>query len=360
MKITILDRYIITRFLGTFFVSIMLMIAIILVFDLSDKLGKFMDNQIPAKLIIFHYYLSLVPYYLNIFMALFIFISIIFFTSKMAGRSEFIAMLSGGISFMRIARPYFITAGILAAFSFLLGNFIIPPANEKRIEFEDKYVYYRPDKDLRNIHKQIEPGVFIYIKFFDKTNDIGHVFTIEKFDGSKLISKLYADNIFWDTIQNKWRANNYHIRGFEKYADYFEKGDHVDTNIYITPDDLKENATNISTLNFFELNDFIENLKLHGNEKINAFLLEKHKRIASPFSAFILAFIGVAMSSRKKRGGTGLYLGIGIALSFAYILLTKLSDQWALSGNLTPFLAVWTPNFIFIFISFFLYRLAPK
>jgi len=360
MKITILDRYIITRFLGTFFVAIMLMIAIILVFDLSDKLGKFMDNEIPAKLVIFDYYLSLVPYYLNIFMSLFIFISIIFFTSKMAGRSEFIAMLTGGISFMRIVRPYFITACLLAFFSFFLGNFIIPKANKKRIEFENQYVYYRPDQDMRNIHKQVLPGIFLYIKYYDKANDIGHVFTLEKFEGNKLVSKLYADNIFWDEENQIWKANNYNIRHINQFSDDFVKGESIDTNIYVTPKDIKDNAINISTLNFFELNSFIEDLKLHGNESINTFLLEKHKRIALPFSAFILSFIGVSMSSKKKRGGTGLYLGIGIALSFAYILLSKLSDQWALSGSLTPFLAVWTPNFIFVFVSVILYRFAPK
>lgn len=358
--LSILDRYIIKKFLGTFFVAIMLMIAIILVFDLTDKLGKFMDNQIPAKVIIFDYYLSLVPYYLNIFMALFVFISIIFFTSKMAVRSEFIAMLSSGISFMRIARPYFITAGILAAFSFALGNFIIPPANKKRIEFENKYVYYRPDNDMRNIHKQVKPGIFLYIKFYDRTNDIGHVFTIEKFKNNRLESKMYADNIFWNEKTKDWKANNYRIRDFRKLEDNFTKGEKIDTNLYITPDDIKENTVNISTLNFFELNDFIDEQKLHGNENINEFLLEKHKRLALPFSTFILAFIGVAMSSKKVRGGTGLNMGIGIALSFAYILLTKLSDQWALNGSLTPFLAVWMPNFIFIFVSALLYKFAPK
>ncbi len=358
--ISILDRYIIKRFLGTFFVAILLMIAIILVFDLSDKLGKFMDNHIPARLIIFHYYLSLVPYYLNLFMSLFVFISIIFFTSKMAGRSEFIAMLSGGISFMRIVRPYFITAFLLGALSFMLGNFIIPPATKTRIQFENKYIYYRPDQDMRDIHKQVSPGVFMYVKYYDKVNDIGHIFTLEQFDGTHLVSKMYADNIFWDTLKNTWRANNYNIRVFEKYQDNFTEGTAIDTNLNISAQDIKENAINIATLNFFELNDFIEEQRMHGNESLNEFILEKQKRMALPFSTFILSFIGVAMSARKKRGGTGIFLGVGIALSFAYILLQKVSDQWALNGSLTPFLAVWSSNFIFIFISIFLYRFAPK
>jgi lipopolysaccharide export system permease protein len=357
---TILDRYIIKKFLSTFFVAIMLMIAIILIFDLSDKLGKFMDNQIPAKKVIFDYYLSFIPYYANLFMSLFVFISIIFFTSKMAGKSEFIAILSSGTSFLRILVPYFIAALFLASFSFALGSFIIPPANKTRIEFENQYIYYRPNLDTRDVHKQVSQGIFVYVKFYDVVNDIGHIFTIEQFEGSELVSKMYADNIFWDEEKELWRANNYWIRDYRAKSDIMTKGSSIDTNIYITPEDIKETAVDISTLNLIELNDYIKSQKLHGNDSLNEFLLEKHKRIALPFSMFILSFIGVTMSSKKVRGGTGLNMGIGIGLSFAYILFTKVSDQWAISGNMTPFFAVWTPNFIFSFISVFLYRFAPK
>lgn len=357
---TILDRYIIKKFLSTFFVAIMLMIAIILIFDLSEKIGKFMEQSIPFMLILKNYYLSLVPYYVNLFMSLFVFISIIFFTSKLAGKSEFIAMLSNGISFGRILVPYFTAAFILGSLSFLLGGYIIPPANKTRIEFEKKYIYYRPNTDTRDVHKQVSEGVFIYIKFYDIANDIGHVFTIEKFEGTKLISKMQADNIFWDTINNKWRANNYWIRDYKDKQDILTKGTAIDTNIFITPEDLEETTVNISTLNNRELSEFIEEQKLHGNDSLNEFLLEKHKRLALPFSTFILTFIGVAMSSKKVRGGTGINMGVGIFLSFAYILLQKLSDQWAINGSMSSFLSVWTPNFIFIAISVFLYRFAPK
>lgn len=356
----ILDRYITKKFLGTFFVAIMLMIAVILIFDFSDKLAKFMDNHIPAKIIIFDYYMSLVPYYLNIFMSLFVFISIIFFTSKMAGQSEIIAMLSSGISFFRILRPYMMTALFLAVFSYSLSNFIIPSANKKRIEFQNKYLYYRQSKDTRDIHKQVQPGIFIYIKFYDVKTDIGHIFTIEHFKDNKLISKMYADNIFWDENKNKWKANNYWIRYFKNFKDVYVTGQSIDTNLYITPKDIKETDINIETLNLFQLNRFIAEQKLHGNESINDFLLEKHRRAALPFSTLILTFIAVAMSSKKVRGGTGLNIGIGIVLSFFYIMIQKLSDQWALNGLMTPFFAVWTPNFIFIFISASLYRFAPK
>ncbi len=358
--LNLLDRYIVKKFLSTFFVAIMLMIAVILIFDFSDKLGKFMENHIPAKIVILDYYLSLIPYYLNLFMSLFVFISIIFFTSKMAGKSEIIAMLSSGVSFFRILKPYMFTAFLLAALSFTLGNFIIPPANKKRIAFQNKYLYFTPNKDTRDIHKQVQPGIFVYIKYYDVKTDIGHVCTVEHFKNNKLISKMYADNIFWDPKKQKWRANNYWIRTFKTFKDGFVTGSSIDTNLYITPKDIKETDINIETLNLFQLNKFIAEQKMHGNESLNDFILEKQKRTALPFSTFILTFIGVAMSSKKVRGGTGLNLGIGIGLSFLYIMIQKLSDQWALNGSMTPFMAVWTPNFIFMFISVFLYRFAPK
>jgi len=357
---TILDRYIIKKFLSTFFIAIFLMIAVILIFDLSDKMGKFIDNKIPTKAIITEYYFSLIPYFLNIFMSLFVFISILFFTSKMAGKSEIIAILSSGVSFKRLFFPYFVVALLLASMSFVLGNFIIPQANKKRIEFENQFIYYRPNKDARDIHKQISPGVYVYIKFYDVNNDIGHIFTIERFEGSTLVSKFYSDNIFWDNEKKLWRANNYWIRDFKLQQDNFKTGSSIDTNIYLMPKDIKETLVNMETMNMLELDKFIEEQRLHGNQSLNYFLLEKHKRISLPFSMFILSFIALAMSSKKIRGGTGINMGIGIVLSFAYILFSKVSDQYAIRGNMTPFLSCWTPNFIFAFISVFIYRVAPK
>ncbi len=336
------------------------MIAVILIFDLSDKLGKFMEKQIPFKRILFEYYISLVPYYLHIFMSLFVFLGIIFFTSKMASKSEIIAMMSNGISFGRIFLPYLISAFILVVFSFLLGNFIIPASTQKRIEFENQFIYYRPNVHTNDVHKQISKGVFIYIKFFDPSTDIGHIFTIEKFDGTDLKSKMYADNIFWDEEKQLWQANNYWIRTYDTKQDIIETGDKIDTNIYITPNDIKESIIDIETLNLFELNQFIDEQKLHGNDSINEFILTKHKRFGFPFSIFILTFLGYVFSFKKKRGGTGINLGIGIVISSAFILFSKLSDQLAINGNLTPFLAVWLPNFIFVIISFIIYKFVSK
>ncbi len=357
--LTKFDKYIINKFFWTFTVAILLTIAIIVVFDFTDKLPKFIENNLKSGQIA-KYYLSVVPYYLNLFMPLFIFLAIIFFTSKMAGKSEIIAALSSGVSFFRLLLPYFYTTFIFAMLSFYLANFVIPHTNKKRIEFESKYIYYRPPSETRNIHKQIQPGVFLYIKYFDIVNNVGHNVTIEKFENNVLVSKLSADNIFWDANKQKWRANNYIIRHIKKYQDDFEKGAMIDTNLYITPQDIKETKVNIETLNMPELNKFIADQKLHGNEHINDFLIEKYQRTAIPFSTFILMFIAVAMSSKKKRGGTGLNIGIGLVLSLFYILLQKISNGWATSGAFSPLVAVWLPNIIYTFIAAALYPLAPK
>lgn len=358
--IKLLDRYIIKKFLSTFFVSIVLMIMLIIVIDLTDKLGRFIDDKIPAKEIIFHYYMSLVPFYLNLFMPLFIFLSIIFFTSKLASHSEVIAILSSGASFMRFSKPYFLTAAILAIFSFILGNFIIPPANKNRVEFETNYINYGVERELRNIHKQISPGVFIYIKYYDKTNNIGHNFAMETFENAKLITKISADNIVWDSISNSWRVTSYVYRKIGNQKDVFEKGISKTFDLKLKPKDIVENVVDITTLNLFALGKFIKELKMHGNKNLNTFKLEMQKRFSLPFSTFILSFIGLSLSSKKSRGGTGLSLGIGISLSLIYILMSRLSDQWAISGLMTPFISVWLTNVIFILISVYLYKFAPK
>jgi len=335
------------------------MIAIIIVFDLTDKLNKFIENNLTF-IDISKYYMGLVPFYLNLFMPLFVFLSIIFFTSKLAGKSEIIAVMSNGVSFKRLALPYFYTAFLLATLSFTLGNYIIPKANKSRIDFENKYILYHPSRETRDIHKQIKPGIFLYIKFFEKVNNIGHIVTIEKFENNVLVSKMSADNIFWDEKKEKWRANNYIIRNIHPYEDELIKGSFIDTNLFLTPKDIKETKINIETLNIKELNQFIKDQKLHGNENLNDFLIEKHQRTAIPFSTFILTFIALCLSSKKVKGGTGLNIGIGIVLSLMYILIQKLSNGWASSGAMTPFIAVWMPNIIFTFVAAATYPLAPK
>ncbi len=355
-----IDIYIIKKFLGTFFFSIMLIISIAIVFDFSENLDNIIEKQVSAKEVIFDYYLNFIPYYVNLFLFLFVFISVIFFTSKMAAKSEIIAILSTGISFRRFLYPYFVSAFVLAILSLLLSNFIIPPANKVRIKFEGDYLRNRRYNNERNMHKQISPGVYLYIEFYAINTDIAHKFSIEKYENKQLVSKLVSTSARWDTSKNKWTVSNYYIRDYGEKEDILKYGKTIDTAINIYPEDFKRTLTEITTLDYFELNDFIAEQRLYGTKNIDSFLLEKYRRIAFPFSTFILSFIGVALASRKVKGGTGLNIGIGLLISFMYILFMQISDQFTIKGSFPPLLSVWTPNIIFTIVAYFVYRLAPK
>lgn len=356
----LLDRYIIKKFLGTFIFSIILIISLAIVIDLSEKLDSFIEKQIPLHEIIFTYYFNFIPYYTNLFLFLFVFISVVFFTSKMADKSEIIAILGSGISFHRMMYPYFISAFILALASFFLSNFIIPPANQERIDFENTYIngaYYNSD---RNIHKQISPGVFLYMESFNTLTNTGNKFSIEKFKGNELQSKLMSKKGVWDSTINKWTVYNYYIRKIKPNRDIIIKGKKIDTALNISPIDFQRRDTEKSTMDYFELNKYIAEKKLRGETNVNTYIIEKQQRTAFPFSTFILTLIGVSLASRKTKGGTGLKLGIGVLISFIYIFLMQIAAQFSIKGGFSPILAAWTPNILFTIVAIFLYRIAPK
>ncbi len=356
----ILDRYIIKKFLSTFFLSIVLINGIAIVFDLSEHISNFLDNHLSFGFVISHYYMNFVPYYTNLFLFLFVFITVIFVTSKMAGNSEFISMLASGISFFRILRPYMFSALVVAILSFVLGNFIIPPANKERIAFENKYFYHHSPYMARNVHKQVSPGVFLYIQYYDAKKNMANTFSLEEFQGNRMKKKLMAKYARWDTTKNTWTIYSYWERTYLPERDIMKLGEKKDTVINITPKEIIKHDVDITTLNFFQLNDFIDQEKLHGSENINQYLLERYKRTAYPFSTFILTFIGVAISSKKIRGGTGLNIGIGLILSFAYIFFMQVADQFSIKGDMSPLLAVWIPNIFFTIVAAISYRWAPK
>lgn len=355
-----LDIYIIKKFLGTFFFSILLIMSIAIIFDISEKIDDFIEKQAPLQEIIFNYYFNFVPYFANLFSPLFIFISVIFFTSKMAFNTEIIAILSNGVSFRRLMLPYFISALFLAIFSFGLSNFVIPNSNKIRLAFEQKYIKNPYRNFNRNIHKQIKPGVYIYLESYNVENNIGYKFSIEKFIDNILVSKLNSSFIKWDSIKNTWTVHNYYIHNFKGAKEEITKGDLLDTNIVVVPKDFNQNVELVETMDLFRLNNFIDEQKLQGSENIDAFVAEKYKRLANSFSTFILTLIGVSISSRKVRGGIGLHLGIGLLLSFSYILFMQLSTNIAMGGSMPLLLGIWIPNIIFLIIGIFLYRTAPK
>jgi lipopolysaccharide export system permease protein len=342
-----LDIYIIKKFLGTFFYAISLLIIIVIIFDISENIDEFLEKEAPLSEIIFSYYLNFIPYFINLFVYLFTFISVIFFTSKLASNTEIVAMLSGGVSYYRLLRPYFISAMFLAIMSFYLGNFLIPKTNIKRREFKDKYMENLDTDKERNIHLKIGPQTYVYLENFNAQTNTGIRFSLEKFEGNKLVYKMMGDRLQWDSINMRWQINNYAIREIFDISENIRRGNSMDTTLKLQPSDLYEKKEDFEEMNFWELNDRIREERQRGSQMAKVYDVERHQRIASPFATIILTLIGVTLSSRKIRGGIGMHLGIGIGFTFTYILFMKVTIVFATFGNLTPFLAAWIPNFIF-------------
>ncbi len=357
----ILDWYIIKKFLGTFFYSILLIVSIAVIFDLAEKLDNFMEREAPLRAIIFDYYLNFIPYFSVLFSPLFTFISVIYFTSKMAYNTEMIAILSNGVSFRRILLPYFISAAIIAAFAFLMSDLVLPRSNEKRLEFEERYYRREPARsNLRNVHKQIEPGVYIYFSSFSHSSQIAYYFSIEKFDGNRLVSKTTSDYARYDTTSNKWELRQFVTRHYDAGGQRIERGISIDTTLNVHPSELNRRESIVETMSLSQLDEFIEQQRMQGADNIDFYLIERYSRISFPFSTFILTLIGMSLSSRKAREGTGFHIGLGLLLSFSYILFMRFSTMFAVSGLLSPMVAVWLPNIIYAAIAYVIYRLAPK
>lgn len=357
-----IDLYIIKKFLGTFFFAISLILAIVVVFDVAEKIEDFIEHNVSLNEIIFTYYVNFIPYFANLFSSLFIFISVIFFTSKLTSNSEIVAILSSGISYHRLMLPYFYSALILAIISFLLTSYVIPNANKDRIEFELKYVDGRRGYSKRNVHKQILPGVYAYLESYDNYRNIGYQFSLEKFEEGKLSSKLISSKINWDSTTQKWKVYSYYIRNYSKDGtkDEIIEGYELDTTLNMHPKDFTRRLKSIETLDADELEVFIAEQTMKGDDNLEAYKVEKYRRLAFPFSTFILTLIGVSLSTRKKRGGIGLNIALGIALSFIYILFMQVFTELAKANTLPALLAVWIPNILFFTVGIFLYIVAPK
>lgn len=353
-----IDFYITKKFLGTFFYAITLILSIAIVFDVSENLDEFLSKDLPVKEILFDYYLNFIPYFANLFSPLFTFIAVIYFTSKMAYNSEIIAILSSGVSYGRLMRPYLVSAFVIATFSYVLGNYVIPPATRTLNEFRMKNIDNVRAVAERNIHQQIEPGVFIYMRSFSP-NNVGTGFTIEKFEGNKLKEKLTAENIRWDDEKKKWVINNYWKRTIYDEYEELERGYILDTVLNMQPEEFKTIKNEMETFTTPLLKKEIRKMKMRGLNTIE-WQIERHKRVSGPFSAFILTLIGVGLASRKVKGGLGFHLGLGLGLSFSYILFMQISTVFAISGSTPPLVAVWIPNLLYSFIAFFVYKWAAR
>ena len=355
-----IDQYIIKKYLGTFFLAITLIISISIIFDISENIDDFISRKAPLHAIAIDYYLNFIPYFANLFSALFTFIAVIFFTSKMAYNSEIIAILASGVSYNRLMRPYMIASGIIAAMSWILGNFIIPVSTEARVNFRNTYIKFEYINNDKNIHRQLEPGLFVYMQNYNNKYDVGYKFSMDQFKERKLISKLMAESIKWDRDKKKWVIQNYYIRDMSGPQEIITTGTAIDTTLRMLPGDFGQQFNKEETMDFWKINDYIEDLKLRGVDNVARYEQEKYRRTAGPISTFILSVIGVSLASRRMRGGMGLHLGLGLLLSFSYIMFMQVSTIFAIKVGFNTLLAVWLPNIIYSFIAIGLYRWASK
>ena len=358
-----MDRYIIAKFIGTYFYSIALIISISIVFDINENLAKFTPYHTPLRAIVLDYYANFVPYFANLFSPLFVFIAVIFFTSKLAGNSEIIAMLASGMSFKRLLRPYMISAALISALNFYLGSYVIPKGTVVRHDFESLYKNNKKVTSAQNVQLQVGKGVIAYISQYDDKTKTGYGFSLDKFEKKKLILHTTANVVKYDTISDSryhWKMVNYKTRDLRGMREKITSGMEKDTVIMMEPMDLVFSKGQQETFTSPELLRYISKQQERGSSNVVQYEVEYHKRIASCFASFILTIIGVSLSSRKRKGGMGVYLGTGLALSFAYILLQTVCATFAINANTPPMLAAWIPNILYFGIAYLCYRKAPN
>ncbi len=357
--LTIIDRYILGKFLGTYFLATLLLLLVIAMFDITEKLDAFLTA--PLKETLFDYFASFLPYFANQLSPLFVFISVIFFTTKLADNSEIIAMLSSGITFHRLLRPYMIGAAIIAAMTFALTNYIIPPTNVDRIAYTNKYVKNKAVEYGTNIQLMVRPGEVAYFGRFDNTTKRGYRFSLDKFDGKAIVSRLTASSVEYDsTRQYHWKLMDYMIRDFDGMNEKIRRGSKLDSIIPIEPKDFLIASNDQEMLTTPQLSEYIRKQKMRGVANIKKFEIEKEKRLAETAAAFILTLIGMSLSSKKVKGGMGINIGIGLGLSFSYILFSTITSSFAINGYTSPAIAMQIPNIVYLIIGIVLYRRASK
>jgi len=366
---TILDRYILKRVLSTFFFVVLILMAIITVIDITEKMDKFSKNNLSTNTIL-GYYMDFLPWIMGLITPITIFISIIYVTSRMASHTEIISILSGGTSFRRLLVPYFLAATIVGGISFVLNGWVIPAATKSRLTFEMKYWNNtRNFGTLNNIHLQVAPQVYLYIKDYNNMTNIGYKFSLERFDGNVLVEKMTAEEIVWDSLKRTWSLRLWQVHQVNEVftaaantdpETFLTSGNLLDTALAISPKDFEAQVRNYEGMTTPELKEHIAKLRFRGESGVATYEVERHIRTAAPFTTFILVFMGVTVSSRKSRGGTGLQIALGFVLAFIFILFFLLTRRFAETGSMQPIIAAWTPNLIFTIISGVLYRFTPR
>ncbi len=361
-----IDRYILSKYLSTFFFCLLLMTAVVVVVDISEKTDDFVKSKLPVWRIISDYYFGFIPRIDAMLFPLFVFISVIFFTSKMASRTEVVAILSSGVSLKRFLLPYFIGSLFLALLLWLGYQYLVPKANKKWGDFEAQYIKNIDPNNANtrtyksHLYFRNDVNSYIGIRGYDTISKIGNGFFVQRFEKNKLAYNLRADNFNWDTISRKWKFDNVVERKLNGITETVKRYKTLLMAYDFKPIDLRKDEYLKDQMPTPVLNNFIAKERLRGNENLSALLVERYNRDAIPVSVIILTIIGAVMASRKVRGGSGLHLALGVIISVLYILFSRFSIVFASKGNFSPLLAAWVPNIIFGLLALYLYYKAPK
>lgn len=359
-----IDRYILGRFLTTYVFLIAIFTVIAIIFDFNEKIDKLTTGGATTREIWLDYYANFIPDLANMLSPMFVFIGVIFFTTSLAGKSEIIAMKAAGMSFNRLLRPYMLGALIIAGISFAFGAFVIPNGNVARVRFENKYTKKLFVTDVAdNIQMQVDTGVVAYISHFDNRTKSGSGFSLDKLAEKKVVSRLTAETIQYDTLanhKNSWTLHRYTIRTLQGAREKIETGEKLDTTLLMEPSDFFYIKGQEETMTLPQLSAFIDRQRLRGSAGLSTFEVAYHKRFATPMAAFILTLIGVSISIEKRKGGMGTSIGIGLALTFTYILFQTIAASFAINAGFPAGISVWMPNILFALIAFGFYRNTPQ
>jgi lipopolysaccharide export system permease protein len=374
-----LDRYIIRQFLGTFFFILVLIMAIAVVFDISEKTEDFSQSTATFKEIAVDYYVNFVVYYANLFSGLLIFLAVLLFTSRMAGRTEVIAALSSGVSFPRFVRPYFIAATILTAVALYVNIFMLPAANRTRLEFERRYIWNAYRLEDHHLLREVSPGNIVYLESIDMKSKSASRFSMVNWQNGVIRSRLSADRAQYDTVTGKWTLYDYMLRVIPQQTldsaamsaagptqarlanmDLITRGERLDTLVPLKPSDLGQRVAIAGAMGREELAEFIRSEKARGGNTVAFYEVEQANRVAAPFATFVFTLIGLGIASRKVRGGTGVHLVLGVMLILIFIFMGKITTVAATNSGFSPLLAVWLPNIVFAVIGVWIYWKAPK
>jgi lipopolysaccharide export system permease protein len=355
-----LDRYILIKFLSTFVFIMLLLLGVTIVIDLSEKIDSFMENHVTVRIAAFDYFVFFIPYITSLIGPFFVLVAVIFFTSQLADRSEIIAILNSGTSFYRMLYPYFIGATILALVFYFGNHYFVPYSNNKRIEFEQKYVSKVPEGLRFNFHRTIAPGTIVYFENYRPFDGSGYKFSIDKFKDGKLIYKLRSEKIEWNPKTAHWRITNYYIRQLNETHDIITRGDAMDTIFSFKPEDFSFAEHNKDAMTTPQLIEYIDYMKKGGQPDIEYYQVERFRRTASAFSIYIMTLIGVSVASRRLRGGLGWHIVLGIGLSALYEVIMKFSVTFSTNSTLPPVMGVWIPNLLYTGLAIYLLKKAPK